>query len=43
MAWAMLNGIKGPPIDPDVRIMSGGASKPAIYIAVEKDYLEMAR
>ncbi|XP_077559513.1 uncharacterized protein LOC144174610 [Haemaphysalis longicornis] len=42
MAWAMLNGIKGPPIDPDVRIMSGGASKPAIYIAVEKDYLEMA-
>lgn len=42
MAWAMLNGIKGPSIDPDVRIMSGGASKPAIYIAVEKDYLEMA-
>lgn len=42
MAWAMLSGIKGPSVDPDVRILSGGASKPAIYIAVEKDYLEMA-
>lgn len=42
MVWAMLHGIKGPSVDPDVRIMSGGASKPALYIAVEKDNLEMA-
>ncbi|XP_077519467.1 uncharacterized protein LOC144129307 isoform X2 [Amblyomma americanum] len=41
LAWALLRGTEGTPVDPDVRIMTGGESKPAICIAVEKDLLKM--
>ncbi|XP_065283017.1 ankyrin repeat domain-containing protein 65-like isoform X1 [Dermacentor albipictus] len=43
LAWTLLCGFEGPPVDPDVRIMTGGESKPAICIAVEKDLIEMAQ
>lgn len=43
LAWTLLCGFEGPPVDPDVRIMTGGENKPAICIAVEKDLLEMTR
>lgn len=42
LAWTLLCGREGPPVDPDIRIMTGGEYKPAICIAVERDLLEMA-
>ncbi|KAH6935919.1 hypothetical protein HPB50_011456 [Hyalomma asiaticum] len=42
LAWTLLCGSEGPPVDPDVKILTGGEYKPAICIAVEKDLIEMA-